>query len=73
MTANWRTRRVRRKLRIKANQHAHDAQMFATGCEFDLPMVSDAEKLVRSALSVLRFAAQLDTLKEMEEEQDEEN
>lgn len=68
MSGNWRTRRVRRKLRTKANQLARDAQMFATGTEFDLPMVQDAEKLTRSALSVLRFAAQLDALKESEED-----
>lgn len=68
MPGNWRTRRVQRKLRTKANQLARDAQVFVTGCEYDLPMREDAEKLARTALSVLRFSAELDTLKETEEE-----
>ena len=68
IVANWRTRRVRRKLRTKANELARDARIFSEGCEFDLPMADDAEKLAKKCLSVLRFAAELDALREIEEE-----
>lgn len=59
---------MRRKLRTKANELARDARIFSEGCEFDLPMVEDAEKLAKKSLSVLRFAAELDALRETEEE-----
>ncbi len=68
IAANWRTRKAKRKLRTKANELARDAQVFAMGCEYDLPMVEDAEKLARKALSVLRFAAELDAKREENEE-----
>lgn len=70
IAANRSKRRLRRKLRIKANELARDTQIFAAGCEYDLPMSEDAERLVKTAASVLRFAALLDALKEAEEEDD---
>ena len=63
-------RRTKRKLRAKANELARDARVFAEGCEFDLLMADDAEKLARKALSILRFAAELDALTEAEEEEE---
>ena len=65
---DWRTRKAKRKLRTKANALARDAQVFATGCEYDLSMVEDAEKLARKALSVLRFASELDARRDEKEE-----
>jgi type II secretory pathway predicted ATPase ExeA len=65
---DWRTRKAKRKLRTKANELARDAQVFATGCEYDLSMVEDAEKLARKALSVLRFASELDARRDEKEE-----
>lgn len=65
--ANRRLKQERKRLQTAASRLARDAHMFSEGASYEVDLSQDAERLVKSAVSVLRFAVRLESLKEDEE------